>query len=66
MVVVFPDPLGPRKPCTPPRGTARSRSSTATRVPARPLNSLRSPLVSITRSVLLVVLDNVVPLRAST
>ena len=36
MVVVFPEPFGPRKPCTPPAGTARSRSRTATRTaPAR-------------------------------
>ena len=31
--VVFPAPLGPRKPKTSPRGTARVRSSTATLLP---------------------------------
>jgi hypothetical protein len=48
IVVVLPDPFGPRKPCTPPAGTARSRSRTATRRPRRERNSLRSPLVSMT------------------
>src|SRR5689334_24599708 len=51
IVVVFPDPLGPRKPWTPPCGTARSRSSTATTWrPRRVRNSLRSAEVSMTRS----------------
>ena len=46
IVVVLPEPLGPRNPCTSPCRTVRSRSSTATRVPRRPENSLRSPRVS--------------------
>src|SRR3954471_3735096 len=50
MVVVLPEPLGPRKPCTPPRGTARSRPSTATTRRPRCRNSLRSPVVSTTCS----------------
>ncbi len=32
-VVVFPDPLGPMNPYNDPRGTVRSRSSTATTPP---------------------------------
>ena len=48
IVVVFPEPLGPRKPNTPPSGTTRSRPSTATtRRRARPY-SLRSPSISMT------------------
>src|SRR4051794_23933226 len=48
IVVVLPDPFGPRNPCTPPAGTARSRSATATRRPRRERNSLRRPVVSMT------------------
>src|SRR5262249_60826145 len=44
MVVVFPDPFGPRNPYTDPRGTARARSSTASWPPG---NRLASPLVVI-------------------
>ena len=36
IVVVLPDPLGPRKPKTPPSGTARSSPSTRHRAPAPP------------------------------
>src|ERR1700737_4513222 len=46
MVVVLPDPLGPRKPNTLPSGTAKSRPSTA----GTPPKCLLSPLVSIARS----------------
>src|SRR5690606_18485820 len=42
-VVDFPDPLGPMKPYNDPRGTARSRSSTA----ARPPNRLVTPRIAI-------------------
>ncbi len=52
MVVVLPDPLGPRKPCTPPArdGAGRGRGRPRTWRPRRSRNSLRSPLVSMTRS----------------
>src|SRR6185437_2236906 len=43
MVVVLPEPFGPRKPNTEPRGTARLSPSTT----ARPRNRLVSPLVAI-------------------
>src|SRR5579864_3498530 len=42
IVVVLPEPLGPRKPKTLPRGTARSKPSTATCPPG---NRLVSDLV---------------------
>src|SRR5258705_10916362 len=45
IVVVLPDPFGPRNPNTEPRGTARSRESTAR---CRP-NVLVKPTVSIAR-----------------
>ncbi len=45
IVVVFPDPLGPRKPNTEPRGTARSMPSTAVCAPKR----LVSPTVCTAR-----------------
>jgi hypothetical protein len=48
MVVVFPDPFGPRNPKTPPDGTARSRSSIArVRERTRRLNVFRRPATSI-------------------
>ncbi len=43
IVVVFPDPFGPRKPYTEPRGTARSIWSTATWPPR---NRLVRPLLA--------------------
>ena len=49
IVVVFPDPFGPRNPKTPPAGTSRSSPSTATCVrPRRRRYSLRRPSISIT------------------
>ena len=47
MVVVLPEPLGPRNPKTEPLGTARSTLSTANWWPKR----LLRPVVSILRSV---------------
>ena len=41
IVVVFPAPLGPMKPYSPPRGTSRSRSATAT---VRP-NAFLTPVI---------------------
>ena len=48
IVVVFPDPLGPRKPNTPPSGTVRSSPSIATVRPRLRRYSLRSPSISMT------------------
>ena len=49
IVVVFPDPFGPRNPNTPPSGTARSSPCTATLGALRHRRySLRSPSTSIT------------------
>ena len=44
MVVVLPAPFGPRKACTSPARTVRSRPSSAVAAP----NRLRSPAASIT------------------
>jgi hypothetical protein len=44
IVVVLPEPFGPRKPKTDPRGTARSSASTATWPPR---NRLVRPLVTM-------------------
>ena len=52
MVVVLPDPFGPRKPYTAPAGTARSSEFTATWPPR---NRLVSARVSIARFSLAVV-----------
>ena len=50
IVVVFPEPLGPRKPYTEPRGTARSIWLTATWPPrnrlVRPLLATASAVIS--------------------
>ena len=49
MVVVFPEPFGPRKPKTPPSGTSRSSPETAmVGPPRRRRYSLRSPSMLIT------------------
>ena len=49
IVVVLPDPLGPRNPNTPPSGTLRSSPATATVRPPRSRRySLRNPSVSMT------------------
>ena len=49
IVVVFPDPLGPRKPNTPPSGTDKSRPCTATWGARRQRRySLHRPSISIT------------------
>src|SRR5205823_13563866 len=49
IVVVFPAPFGPRKPNTPPSGTARSSRSTARVVPPRRRRySLRRASTSMT------------------
>ena len=38
IVVVLPEPLGPRKPCMPPTGTRRSSPSTAACLPFRAIH----------------------------
>ena len=49
MVVVFPDPFGPRNPKTPPSGTERSTPFKATTAGRRNRRySLRRPVSSIT------------------
>jgi len=48
IVVVLPDPFGPRKPYTLPSGTARSMWSTASWPPR---NRIASALVAMARSV---------------
>src|SRR5688572_27936444 len=49
IVVVFPDPFGPRNPNTPPSGTDRSRPATATDdFPRNRGYTLRSPSTSMT------------------
>src|SRR5947207_4926333 len=51
IVVVFPEPLGPRKPKTPPRGTRSVRWSTATTSPycfVRSVVSMTLPFGAVT------------------
>src|SRR5688572_23692210 len=52
IVVVLPDPFGPRNPNTPPSGTVRSSPSIATVLPPRRRYDLRKPSISIAGCIL--------------